>query len=237
MVMKIKDDYKLYFFWTSLFIILGLLIYVSHNLTPKEEYIEVYWQIFKITPVKELKNITCFNDICQKSETYQIGILNLDNREFEVLFLNDTVTGEYDSICIDIDHNMTFCEEQEGPFRPDDSFLINSHGFTIMLPKEDFLPIFKFPKKTQNSSFIVSTAIKSHYKSSKSLDLDLLVNTTLLEERTILVDPQQELILNFDIDLPSEGLSLVELVFNIEDVENSIYFSVNYTDNQRKTLP
>ena len=69
------------------------------------------------------------------------------------------------------------------------------------------------------------------------MDLDLLVNTTLLEERTILVDPQQELILNFDIDLPSEGLSLVELVFNIEDVENSIYFSVNYTDNQRKTLP
>ena len=213
---------------------ISLSIYFSHNLETKEEFVEVYWQLFKLSPSEEVTNITCTNNTCYNDTVYMKGYLNFMKEETGVLFLGD---DEPTSFCLDIDNDQVFCELLEGPFEEGDIFFVDSYGFTIMAFHEDYYPIFQYPRVTEQSTFNVSVNIKSSYKDQKQLDMLVFVNTAPLENRTITMNPDEEITETFEIKLESEGLNKVKIVFSVDKEDGWIDFSTNYSSDGLYTPP
>lgn len=207
-----KENNKV--FYSSLIltlIILSLMIYVSSIQPSKEDFVEVYWQVFKVENFTSTSNIVCKIMNCTTSGIYKLSKINLDGSSFNIIEIDLTNPGDYYSLCIDFNNDNQYCDRGEGPFGYRDTFLFNSYAFNIYNLGSKII-IVNYPKEVKNQTFTVGFVIKSYYSEIMDFNLGLYVNETLQKNKNLTINPRQEVVSYFNVSLPTEGISRVKVV-------------------------
>ena len=213
--MKSKSSFKNHgiflFLLVFSFIILSIIIYISETSPSKEEFVEVYWQMFKAKNLDYADDVNCKIFFCSKSEIYKIGGINLNGKNFGIVLTDLEEADEYNFLCIDFNDDDVYCDDGEGPFRERESFLIDSNAFNVLDIRGDDIVIAHYPKEIYEQNFTVGFVIKSYYSHSEDFDISLFVNESLENSMTLELQPEEETISQFEVSLPSEGLFKVKV--------------------------
>jgi hypothetical protein len=205
-------------------VILGIVVYVSATSPSKEEFTELYWKIFKVDFLQKAQ-VVCALKPCSISGFYDFGNITLDNKNYRIVLVDLDTAWQYSAMCIDINQNNVFCEKGEGPFRERDSFLIGSDSFTIISSNEKNFAIANYPRRVNVNNFTVGYVVKSYYRKTQDFNVSLFVNETLKESKILTISPQQEIVSQFNVFLPSKGLFRVKI-----DVTPSTTSQKSYID-------
>jgi len=194
----------------SIFIVLFIIIYISITSPPKEEFVQLYWQVFKIENLKNTTRVNCTGE-CTLSGIYRIGDAEINGANYKVIIIDPYEAGIYYNLCIDTDNDEIFCENGEGPFEFRDTFFIESNAFNIINFYENNVVIAHYPKETENENFTVGFVVKSYYQKTLDFNFDLYVNEELKKDETISIKPNEEIIFNYPVSLPEVGLFKVKI--------------------------
>jgi len=217
-------------FYSSLIfslIILSLIIYVSSTQSSKEEFIELYWQVFISEDLNGTNMVDCIIENCSKSGIYKIGSINLSGINFRTIVTDLDELNEYKYTCIDFNNNDIHCEESEGPLKERDTFFVSNNGFNIFLVSEKNVIISHYPKIVSQQNFTIGFVVKSHYHSALDLNIILSVDSNLSKTRILTLKPNEEIISSFNVTLPTKGLHKVKITTMTTEGENEIDFWVN----------
>jgi hypothetical protein len=185
--------------------VLTVIVYVSATSPSKEEFIEIYWKISKIENLTVTSKAICKMNNCSISGISKIGDVELAGGKLKTIIMDMKEAKKYDYFCIDINHDSIYCEESEGPFRYNDSFLVDENGFNAIKVDENDLIVINYPNEVNVSSFKVGFVAKSYYKKVVDLNVSLFMNDTLKNSKTMKLYPQQETLEYFPVDLPEKG--------------------------------
>jgi len=202
------------FFTFSLILLICVMIviiYFSITFPSKEEFIEIYWKLTGINGLQNITDINCSIDRCSVSGIYKSGNVDLLDNSYDTIITDLYWEESYDFICIDLNQNELFCEENEGPFKAGNSFNISSNHFNIIYSKGEEFYIFNFPKETDISNFTVGFSMKSNYKEVKLFNVGLFVNETLQYTKSIVLYPDREVSKYYSVNIPEDGISKVRI--------------------------
>jgi len=221
-------------FYSSLiitFIVLSLIIYISYVQPSKEEFAEVYWQVFKSEDLTAASQVNCSLVNCSKSGFHK-GTINLNGKNFGIITTDLDKLLEYKYTCIDFNNNNTYCEKTEGPFKNLDSFFIGNDGYSILEVLYNNVFVIHYPKNVTQQNFIVGFVVKSHYAKTMEFRATLVIDSTQVESKIITLNPNEEAVSNFNIILPTKGSHKVQIIISSleQKSENEIGFFVNRLD-------
>lgn len=210
--------------------ILAIMIFISSTSPSKEEFIELHWSIFKISFIPK-NQVTCVLRPCSISGDYKFGNLDLNGKTYGIILIDLENPRRYDNMCIDMNRNDVFCEQNEGPFIEGSSFLIESKSFNIISFEENNFAIANYPKIVNSSNFTVGFVIRSFYHRNMNFNLSMFVNETLEKSEVISLVPKQELTMNYSVSLKGEGLNKILIVANSSEgnQQSAIDFWVEYS--------
>jgi hypothetical protein len=194
----------------SIFIVLIIIIYVSVTSSPKEEFVEIYWQVFEIKNLENTIKVNCLG-ACTLSGVYRIGDVEINGITYSVIIIDPYEAGVYSNLCIDTDNDEIYCEGGEGPFEFQGTFFIGPNAFNVMNFYEDNVIIAHYPKLTENEKNTVGFALKSYYKKTTDFNVSLHVNESLKKSEILAINPQEEIILKYIVSLPEVGLSKIKI--------------------------
>jgi len=218
-------------FYSSLIltlIALSLMIYLSYTQPSKEEFVEVYWQIFKSEDLIATNQVNCSVVNCSQSGFYK-GNIDLNGKNFGIITTDLDKLLEYKYTCIDFNSNDTYCERTEGPFKNLDSFLISNDGYNILEVTDKNVFVAHYPKNVTQQNFTIGFVTKSYYAKTMDFKATLLVDSTQKESKTIALNSNEEIVSNFNVILPTKGLHKVQVIISPleQKSENEIGFFVN----------
>ncbi len=216
-----KRDKVFYLCLVLTLIVLGVMIYVSITSRSTEEFVELYWQVFKLENLRNTTNVVCEHKNCSLSGVYMAGDVNLFGENYKAVISDSNEIGIYDSLCIDINYDGIFCGNHEGPWNVSNTFFIDSQPFYILKLNKDEVVITNYPKETNITNFSVSFVIKSHYKETMNFDATLFVNETLEANKTFTIEPDHEKISFFDVNLPNAGWHKVRIIVQLQALNKS----------------
>jgi hypothetical protein len=225
------QDRLFFFLLVFTFVILSIIIYISITSPSKEEFVEVYWQVFRANEFNSKTDVNCKLFNCSKSRTYKIGNIDLNGKIFGIVLIDREKAGDYNSLCIDSNNDNVYCDDEEGPFGERGSFSIDSGAFNVIAFKENDIVIAHYPKEVHTQNFTIGFVIKSHYFHTGDFNISLFVNESLENSNTLKLGSKEETLSKFEVSLPSEGLFKVKVfVSPVETNEKAnIDFWVNYT--------
>jgi hypothetical protein len=206
-----KPDKFFIFSLILLICVIVVTIYLSITLPPREEFVELYWKLTGINDLQNRTDINCTINPCSISGIYKHGTADLLYNSYDTIITDLYWNGSYDFICIDLNNNEIFCEENEGPFGAGDTFNITSNYFSVIYSKTKEFYIFNFPKKIDISNFTVGFSMKSHYKQVKTFNVSLFVNETLQHTENIILYPKQEVSEYYPVNISKDGISKVRI--------------------------
>lgn len=209
----IKTDKTFYLNLVLIVVFFSLLIYLSMKFPSTEEFVELYWEFVKVENPTDEYDAVCKDASCSLSGINKFKKAKIDQVEYDILFLDLNEPEKYDSICIDLNQNDVYCEDEEGPFWSPEGFMINNTTFSYNL-FGDGIVIFSFPKKLVNrTDFEVSYNIRSHYSKILEFDVTLTVNDEVFSEKEIILEPNQQMLIKDQVSIPEEErLHEVEVV-------------------------
>lgn len=207
----VKD--KKFYLYLFLFIgVLSVLIYLSASFTSKEEFVELYWTTSKVENLKEVSQVSCEIENCSLSHIYKIGELEVNDKNLSILITDLNESGEYDAFCIDANNDGKYCSSGEGPFRYYETFFVGSSPFSSLDFGEKQIVFVNYPRYVSVQNFTVSFIAKSFYLESSYFDINVSVNSSLQYNKTVMLEPKQEILSQVNISLPSNGLYKVEVL-------------------------
>jgi len=202
------------------------MIYISYKQPSKEEFVEIYWKIYKSEEFGNANTVNCLIENCTKSGIYRTGNINLNGINFETIIIDLNKSSEYEYVCIDLNGNNVYCEKDEGPFKKQDTFLVGDNGFNILSISESSMVIAHYPKGVRQEDFIVKFAVKSHYHATMSFNTTLFVDDYMIENKVLTLNSNEEIISNFNVKLLKEGLHTVKIM--ISSVNNENVSEINF---------
>jgi hypothetical protein len=203
---KFRIENKNFFFLLILTLsVLTVVIYVSATSPSKEEFIEISWKISKIENLTNVSQVICKIDNCSISGITKIGDIDLAGEKLKAIIMDIKEAYKYEYFCIDANYNNIYCDEMEGPFKYNDSFLINGNGFNVVKVNENNLIIINYPKEVNVSSFRVGFVVKSYYRVTKNLNVSLFINEVLKDSKIINLHQKQETVEYFPVELQEKG--------------------------------
>jgi hypothetical protein len=220
-------------FYINLILVLFVisnLIYLSILAPANEEFTELSWRLWKIDDLTIANKVDCNMERCTLSGFSKVSKFNLGSNEYSILFMDLNSPEKYDSICIDVNRNGTYCDAWEGPFWPSSSFFIDGEAFNFRLLTNDSILILNYPNTVRNESFSVSYNIKSYYSKTTDYDLYLVINGTAYSKRQIALEPNESMTVNENVTLPGNGTYKVEVYAYPDSTSDgvSISFFVTY---------
>lgn len=221
---KISRNDKLFFFCLFLLLfVMSIMTYISITLPSEEEFVELYWKVSELKDLANKTDVNCSIDNCGLSGIYKIGTVDLVDNSYKAIITDLNYEGMYDSICIDVNQNEIFCEENEGPFARRDSFGINSNSFNVIYFRNNQAFIANYPREVYVSNFTVGFVIKSNYNEVKNFNMGLFVNETLQHSENLTVEPHQEISNYYSVYLPENGLYRVKVAVLPLTLEEKTY--------------
>jgi len=232
--MKFKSSFKNHsiFFFLLVFtlVVLSIIIYISIISPTKEEFVELYWQVFRVRDLNYTDDVTCKIFICSKSGIYKIGNIDINDEKFGIILTDLERDEEYNFLCIDFNNDDVYCDGGEGPFRERETFLIDSNAYSILNLKENNIVIAHYPKDVYDQNFNVGFVAKSHYSHTEDFEINLFVNESIENSMIFNLKPKEETFSKFKVTLPSEGLFKVKVSVTSPKIDEkvNIDFWVNY---------
>jgi hypothetical protein len=199
------EDKNFFFLMILTLAVLVVIIYVSATSHPKEEFTEIYWKVSRIENLVNMSKFVCKIANCSISGIPKIGDIVLGNEKFKVIIIDPKEAYNFEYFCIDINRNEVYCEETEGPFKYNDSFLISSNGFSVVEVNEKDLFIINYPRKVNVSDFRVNFVVKSQFKKPVNLNISLFVNDSLKDSKIVSLESRQEITEYFYVHLEEKG--------------------------------
>jgi len=207
-------------------IVLSLIVYISYIQPSKEEFVEVFWQVFKSEDLVATSQVNCGIENCSQSGFHK-GNINLNGKNFEIITTDLEKLLEFRYACIDFNSNNIYCEKPEGPFKNLDSFLIDNDGYSILEVSEKNVFVIHYPKNVTQQNFTVGFVTKSYYAKTMNFKATLLVDSNQVESKFITLNPNEEIISNFNVILSTKGLHKVQVIISSLEQENEIEFFAN----------
>lgn len=222
-----KSNDKIFFSSLILtLIILSVIIYISSVQPSKEEFIEVHWQILRSGDLTGTDSVVCKIENCSKSGIYKIGNIDLDGMNFGLITIDSDKSNKYNYTCIDFNKNGIYCEEDEGPFKERDTFLINNNGFNFFSISDKNVVVAYYPKTVDQENFTVGFVLKSHYKRTLDIKTTMSVDNNEPQSKIQTLKADEEIISTFNVTLSTVGLHEVKISTTPTtiDMRNEIYF-------------
>jgi len=219
---QIKDKNFLFLMILSL-VALAFMIYISATSPSTEEFVEIYWKISKIENLTDAAQINCNIDNCSISGIPKIGDMDLAGEKYKAIIMDIEGAFVYEHFCVDINRNNIYCDNLEGPFKYNDTFLINGYGFNVIDVDEDNIIVVNYPKEVSISDFRIGFVAKSYYKRSIDLNLNLFIDEILRDSKTITLYPEQETLEYFNVNLEEKGQHRVRVALLPITLEQRLY--------------
>ncbi|MBD3155593.1 MAG: hypothetical protein GF368_02970 [Candidatus Aenigmarchaeota archaeon] len=192
------------FFYLNLSMILVfflILIFISMNLPSGEGFVELYWDFVKVENPWVEPSPVCEIDY-SLSDFNRVQRARIGNEKYNILFLDINQPGKYDSICVDLNHNEIYCEDDEGPFWSPLGFRIGPEHYSYTLI-ENGVVIYRFPTKLVNqTNFNVYYNIKSHYPEIEEFEIIISVNGDIISREKMFLDPGESRLVQEQIVVP-----------------------------------
>jgi len=210
--MNFSAENKLFYFCLIVSIFVIVIIIFKSTITPSaEEFLEVYWEPSIAEDLVNKTQIPCNSAECSKSGIYRVGDIHLKNTDYDLIVFDSEKPMIYDSLCIDLNQNGIYCDDNEGPMKQHYTFSIDTDFFNILGLNEDKVIIAHYPKDLTEENFTIGFIIESHYNNPVNLDVNLFVNETLEKSENLSIEPKQKVSKNFAVVLSEDGLHKIKV--------------------------